>query len=794
MDFIKRKKFIFLLSFFVCCTFFISDGFTNAESKLTDSFSKPVKILANAQNGKLFILNLRDNKITILSENTHQIIANISTGGEGSSRESMDSDGNLYILNQTSKNITIFPKIGSKNNFDDESISNILKERSLIPLGSFSPEQFFAPDFDANKVYLIDKKNKELGIFNTQTKDFQRIFLGNTPSSLYVYPLAHKIYIANDSNGHILVIDGNSGEITGEITIDSVPPFNFQLIKDNKLLIISKNNNKIYVLDSNNNIKTTMDSGGLGPTMSAVNNTTDRLYISNWLSGNISLFDLKNYKFVKNISLSAGDFPKFINVNQESNLLFLTTMGTNKAVIIDGEQNKIIAEFNTGVNPGDAVMHPKTKEIYIPNSESDSITIISMDQDGQFKEETIPNNKNIVSIGSNFSYPIKMAINEENNDIYILNNLGGSLIIVDGKNYQIKKNISVGNNPKDIVYVSEINEVFITVSDDDKIFVYNVVNDSQRTISTGDKPSSILFDEQNKNLYSINYGEGDIDIIDIEKGVVIKNIPLGNRAKIFTLDNKDNKIYVAGIDNEIIIIDARNNEIIKTISVDFRPEYLLFDDNYNSLYITESGGCKISVLSTDSEQIKNTFCVEDTDSISSITKDNFGNIYLSTNNGIKIIDPINLQIKSSNDQIGINSVGIILDQDSLFVLNEPSKELGIANINGSSHLIIPIFQFSNFLKQNAQLSKFKDLAFNSQTNKLFILTIGPDSLAIVNTKNNRLEAVVSNEGVEKIKYPINKNIQLIILFFGGVIVFGSLAWFIFRKPKNSNNNQLISHS
>lgn len=741
--------------------------FAADEIDLTSFFSAPTRVLINSQTNKVFVINRRSNTITIFDGGEKKPIINLPTGGKGAVKAFMNQSGDIYVLNSNSY-ITIFPGLGLKNDFGSDSVRQILESRKSVVVG-LGPIAF-AEDSALQKLYVLNEGEGTLAIVdlgkqNIKIADIKKIKIGKRPNTLAINQNTHKVYVVNNEDGNLFIFDGKTDELIKNLSVGK-PFFGLKISNDDRVFVLSGGEDKIYVIDGlKDEITKEFKSGGRGSMGMEINNFTDKLYISNYFDNSLSVVDARNYAILKNISLPVGANSATPAVDQNLNLIFVANTETHNISIIDGRRDEIITTTETGAHPLTPEINSKTGEVYIPNYKSDSITIISRDKDGNFQEQTIPNQKEIVSTGETFSFPFNLALNEKDNEIYILNKYGGDFIIVDTKNYKIKEKISVGKNPSEMIFVPETSDIFVASEDENNVIQYNLLSKSKKIIPVGNRPLYLLFNIKTKKLYAVNYDNGDISVIDIERGVNFSRVSLNGIPPLKTretsiqpsfqaiaLNSKDNKIYICDVkNNEIGIINGETDELIQKIKVEFAPYNLLYDKNSNQLYVTSRLSDKLTVIDGSSDQVKKTLTVGSFPGY--ISLDELQNkVYVSSNDGIKIIDSDSLEIISSKIYSSGYAIKTIIDQgrQKLFILTGAENILDIASLEDRTPLAsLPIFRMSPYLI-NLGFGRLEDVVFNSKTNKLFIALAWADSLAVIDVGGViRFEAVISNEGIEK---------------------------------------------
>lgn len=786
--FIKNNRKIFkrealVIAVFCCLTFFTILGFVNAEEINNVSFSDPSKILINPQTKDLFVLNAGNNQLTIIDDQNYSILSTIYVGEQKPGTMFFGPSGNLYMLFANANKMTVF-------------LQPSFTEVEFIDLGCL-PSLYSDADFYISKIFIVCSDRNYISVLDRKNNTQEKFEIGKDLSTTKVNGYNHKVYIMSEKNKALLIFDGIKNKLIKEIPLDIEPPFGLEIGENNKVFITSKTNSSVFIIDGNNDsLITSINTNGNGSFKMAIINSAQKLYISNWFDSSVSVIDTKNYKLIKKIPLSQGDFPGDLTKDVKNNLLFLSISGTDKIAIIDIKKDQIISTFSTGINPRVPVINSEKREAYVPSITSDSITIVSWDSENNFSAKTIPNDKIINTIDSNLMYPLKLAINEKNNEIYVLNNLGGNFLIIDGKTYLTNKKISVGQNPLDMIFSQQLNKIFVSVGDEDKIFIYNVLDGSQKEIKAGDKPSDLFLNNSNNKLYAVNYNDNSLSVIDAVGDNQIINIPLNTKGTQVVTNSAGNKIYIISyIDKEILVINGLKNEISQRIKLEYNPIDFLYDKIQDQIFVRDNAGLDIIIIDCKSDQIKKTLYTENNKISSMYFNEEQNRVYLGTDSGVTILDPVSLELV---DNILKDTQELLIGNadDKIIAVNNPNSSLSFVNLKDNKINEISLSQILNYFKNGYSGSiVFKDSVFNETNKKLFIATVFPDSVIVLDTKNNKLDAVISNEGVEINSYVISKTIKVILLG-GGIIILVGLLIFVIKKIRNSrvDSEKLVAHS
>ncbi len=140
---------------------------------------------------------------------------------------------------------------------------------------------------------------------------------GSVPISVAVNPVTNKTYIANCGGP----VCGSGGTGNGSVT----------------------------VIDGRDNSVTTITNGTF-PIAVGVNPVTNRIYVTNYGSANVTVIDGATNTVVTTIA--AGTNPRSVAVNSVTNKIYVTNQGSANVTVIDGTNNTVTAPLRPAQLPG----------------------------------------------------------------------------------------------------------------------------------------------------------------------------------------------------------------------------------------------------------------------------------------------------------------------------------------------------------------------------------------------------------------------------------------------------------
>jgi len=248
------------------------------------------------------------------------------------------------------------------------------------------------------------------------------VAVGANPVAVAVNPVTDKIYVAN-----CVPSGSRSPGIRGTVT----------------------------VIDGHTNIQTEV-AVGICPSAVAVNPLTNKIYVANYGKFNLWCGSCINYGSVTvidgatnstlTITNSQAKFPRAVALNSVTNKIYLANNLSQNVTVIDGASNSITTVPTTGIYPYDIAVDSATNKIYVTSfligaATSRAVSVI----DGFTNRATMVTDPKAAD-------PFAVAVNPVTNKIYVANlgNLGkngtnvGSGTVIDGAT-RLTRNIADPN-------------------------------------------------------------------------------------------------------------------------------------------------------------------------------------------------------------------------------------------------------------------------------------------------------------------------------------------------------------
>ncbi len=309
-------------------------------------------------------------------------------------------------------------------------------------------------------------------------------------------------------------------------------------------------------------------------------------------ANHVNVLDPTTFQQVATIPIPNGYF-KGTGLNGDLYFINLHEAGPipKTLYIANTVDNTVIGTVTIPAGIGAITSSPDGKKIYIaastqgPNSPGAVITVVNAIT--RVVEGTITLNSGYSSL------PI---ISADSKKIYMLNQTGNYISVIDATSNTITSTINV-QTPKQMIFTADGSRAYITSASSDVLSILNTSTGTISTVSLGVIPSQILLGYGEKNLYATSTSVTDdrITILDTQT-LHVSTVAAGFVGTMYINPARD-IVYVFGGSSQIAVIDGTADKLITTITT----YHLSANDGYHSTgtgFAVSASGDQIYVTHT----------------------------------------------------------------------------------------------------------------------------------------------------------------------------------------------------
>ena len=208
--------------------------------------------------------------------------------------------------------------------------------------------------------------------------------------------------------------------------------------------------------------------------------------------------------------------------------------------------------------------------------------------------------------------------------MYVTNEIGGDLTVIDGGTHQVVATIPLGKRPRGIKVSPDGTKLFVALSgspmappgtDESKLPPpdrtadgIGIVDIAARKITTvltsGTDPEQMSLSADGSKVFVSNEDAGAASIIDVASNKIVGNVKVGGEPEGVTTSPNGQWVYVTSEeDNQVAVIDTASNKVIKMLEVGARPRSSAFLPDSSKAYVTAENGGTVHVVDTKTHSV-----------------------------------------------------------------------------------------------------------------------------------------------------------------------------------------------
>ncbi len=307
----------------------------------------------------------------------------------------------------------------------------------------------------------------------------------------------------------------------------------------NKIYVVNQNSNNLTVIDGATDGTNTVLTGN-APDAVAVNTATNKIYVANGGSDSVTVV---NGSTNRTTTVAVGDYPVAVAVNAVTNKIYVANYYAGNVTVIDGATDRTTTA-SAGSNPFALAVNPVTNKIYVADSGSNDVAII----DGS---------TNLTTMVAAGIYPRAVAIDPFANKIYVVNYNSGNVSAIDGVT-NLVTTVATGTYPIAVAVNPITGQAYVTNSGSGTATVIDETTLATTTVVAGSSPGAIDIDLiTNKAYLTNNIWEGTVTMIDgANDSTTSVSLGSGTWPSAIVVNSLTNFVYVADTEGNSVSIIA----------------------------------------------------------------------------------------------------------------------------------------------------------------------------------------------------------------------------------------------
>ena len=288
--------------------------------------------------------------------------------------------------------------------------------------------------------------------------------------------------------------------------------------------------------------------------------------------------------------------------------------------------------------------------------------------------------------------------------IYVSDETGGNVVVVDPETGRVVEKIAVGKRPRGIKLSADGRQLYVALSgspiggpgvDESKLPPADrsadgigVVDLTTRTLvrkfKSGQDPESFAISPDGKTLFVSNEDASEMSVLDLATGNVTHRVKVGEEPEGVTVRPDGREVYVTSEgDNAVFAIDTTSFAVVAKIDTAARPRAVAFTPDGTTAFVTNENGGAITVVDTAKHTVTSTIkltpppgaTVPPRPMGTALSKD-ASQLFVSLGRAksVVVIDVATRQVVRTMDDVGARpwGVGVSRDGTKLYTANGPS--------------------------------------------------------------------------------------------------------------------------
>lgn len=283
-----------------------------------------------------------------------------------------------------------------------------------------------------------------------------------------------------------------------------------------------------------------------------------KIYISNYLSGSISIIDITKLEVDREIKLEENIYPHYFCVDEEEKLMYVPSNGI--LYIVDLSTNKVIDTVSIGGSLTQIAFN--NEDLFLSNEDADSIYIL---------DKKYLNPVGIISVDE---MPRGFDIDRDDNKMYVP--CDTSIFCIDVDKKCIDKKVDFDFKVWQIEIDKKKKEIYVSTLDG-RIAILNKNDLSiKKFLDNFLLPIKICFNYSQNKIYVTDLGYNDIRVLDYETGEQLDFIEIDGSPQGLDISKDEKLLFVSDTQkNSIKVYDTSKNILIKEIKVGKEPTTII---------------------------------------------------------------------------------------------------------------------------------------------------------------------------------------------------------------------------
>ncbi len=729
-----------------------------------EPFFRPARLIVDAPRDRVFVLNYGSGSVTALKATTKEVVRQVVVAPRVSEMAVDEETGDLYLLDGTLNAVV-------------RITSSAWQQASVQPQRVAVGRQPVSLAFDSRRgrLYVVNFLDHSVSVLDAKKLELlQTLSVGRGPRAVVVSSQTGTVYVANEIDGSISVLVASAADTSKTINLPIAP----------RHLTIDEARGVLYAAPYTGNSVVRIPEAtqlvqelavGRDPRALALDPTSGELYVSVF-TGNALVKVAASGHVSATLAFPDGSFPGQPALDARTGMLYVPLTGNARVAMVDTRTMTIAKMLASGTNTDQAALNAAAGEVYFVNPESDTLTIIdtATDQVAYLPEGRDP--QAVVRRGGPvFDFPTMTAVNEGDNLVYALNNIGAFLTVIDGRSDAALRTVPVSRNPRAALYVPEVRKLYVSSGDDDVVEALDrEARKVLQRIPVGQKPRFMRYHAPTKRLFVINQDSNSVSVIDAAKDTIVATIKVGKTPYWIQVAPTGSRLAVVNAaDSSVSLIDAEELREVGRVVLAPTVDSVVFPAAGARAFVLLRSPSAVAVVDTESAKLEKILPLSGDASFVAAAA---GGVVIGQNlrGGVGELVVLNPQSLTMRAPVRIDRA---LSQPGWAAVRERTDEVFFFDLGTRQRL-------QRFEVRTQSVSDVANVTFpishaslNQQTGKLYAAHAFNNAVSVVDVGSGRVVKVLDN------KTPLGYQLSVRALVAIGAIA--AIVWVLVTWPKRA---------
>ena len=273
-----------------------------------------------------------------------------------------------------------------------------------------------------------------------------------------------------------------------------------------------------------------------------------------------------------------------------SRTVLLAQEAGKRALVLDEGTGHMLAALALPTGARHVAADPALGQIYLPDEFSGQLVVARLMAGwGHLLTTT-------VTVGRQ---PHGVAVDPRTHRVYVGNERGNTVSVVDGRRLRVQATVPVGRTPGGVAAAPLSGLVYVVLVGENRVAILNGrLGRVVRAVGVGTAPTHLALDPGTERAAVVNTDSGTLSLVDGPRGTASAPLRVGNAPYSVAVDGPRGLIFVASARQPTLtIVDSRKGRVRGTVRLDMVGGALAVDSGRRLLIVAGASGPSVEVFS-----------------------------------------------------------------------------------------------------------------------------------------------------------------------------------------------------